>query len=244
MKKKFTIEWVSILIIFVFAFNAMIEIIYYVKDKTMWGLIKYIAYCIFLGVYIIVLIVADKYKPKKYCIVYDDYYVVNGINIITEAKLVSTKKTNKYKKYGIDANIEKKYIYSNGKNLIQFKLVELDKCRKLIIISKSNLEIENLYAILDKDKKNMVHQYYLSHDIEPFDGENVFVMNKRNISQIKKSDGKYFVLRYRHYVPIEIHALKYVNKYKVGWEYIGHLYGDVEYFESYEKAKESILHSK
>lgn len=33
MKKKFTIEWVSILIIFVFAFSAMIEIIYYVKDK-------------------------------------------------------------------------------------------------------------------------------------------------------------------------------------------------------------------
>ena len=64
----------------------------------------------------------------------------------------------------------------------------------------------------------------------------------RNAFQIKEVNGKFNIIRYRHYVPIEIHSIKFLSNNKVDWEYIGSTHEDgMQYFETYDEAKDYII---
>ena len=240
MKKKTKIDCLSLLLICSFSSNLILHIVFYINDKQIGDLIFSIVCGVCLIAYVVVLIIAEKMTVKQYCIVYDDYYLVNGINIILESKFVSSKKINKFKKYCIDANLDDIYQYTRENYFIDFAIINIDEYRKLIVVNKCNIDVDDLYSVFAKDKEEMLKHYYANHEIEKFGDDNAIVINKRNIALIKEYNDKYCVLKYRHYVPIEI-DLKYFNTYKIGWDYIGGSHDDgIEYFESYEKAEEYI----
>ena len=99
----------------------------------------------------------------------------------------------------------------------------------------------DFYETFFEAKKRSEEHYYEHNNILPLNGDNIFYKNKRNAFEIKEINGKFIVLKYRYYVPVDVHDIKNILKYKPGWDYIGDSHDDgIESFETHEKAKEYI----
>lgn len=192
MKKRFS--FIDFLIV-VFLLNLIISVILFVNERDVEDLIFAILNGLCFVIYVLFLLSSQ--FSKKYLFVYDDFYLVNGVNIIKESK---TKKISKYKKYGLDSLIEERYAFINEKNKITFKLVKIDNDRKVIVIKNKYFE-KYISSFYEKDYELMLNYYYSSHEIVPYSSEQI-VKNKRNIGIINEINGKFVVSMYRHKVPI------------------------------------------
>ena len=145
-------------------------------------------------------------------------------------------------KYGLTRISEKRYEFNYGDLIIDFGLIEIDDNKKLMIIYKiKNIQEDFFEAFFDACEKAREH-YYENNKICHLEEKDVFYKNKRNAFQIKEVNGKFNILRYRHYVPIEIHRINLLSKCKVGWKCIGSTHEDgIQYFETYDEAKNYIL---
>ena len=238
MKKKFSIDWLSLLLIIVFASNTILSIFLFADEQNIFNLISLILYPCGLAFFVFVLIFVKVYQNKRYLIIYNDYFEIYDKSIF-DAKLICEHKNKKYLKYGLTSINEKKYEFSHNGLIVHFGLIDIDENRKLMIIYKINNEFyESFSESIDKARE----YYYDNNEICLLEGENIFYKNKRNAFQIKEINSRFIVIKYRHYLPIEIYSIKTLSNRKVGWEYIGDSHDDgIEYFETDEKAKEYIL---
>lgn len=239
MKRKFNfIKFLSIFLILVFLLNFIIHIVLFVNEQDITDLIFAILNGFCLVIYALFLLISK--SAKNYLFVYDNFYPVNGVNIIKEATLINSKKTNKYKKYRLDSLIEENYIFVDRKKKITFKLVKIDEDRKVMIIKNKYLN-KYFSSSYEMDYELMLKHYYSNHEIILYPSDAI-VKNNRNIGIINQTNGKFVVSMYRHKVPIGISSLKEIDKLNVGWEYNGSSSDDgIEYFDSYEQAREYIL---
>ena len=224
--------------IFVFSLNFIISVVFFASEQGIADLILAIVSGICLVIYTLFLLISK--SAKNYLFVYDNFYPVNGVNIIKEATLKNSKKTNKYKKYGLDSLIEENYIFVDRKKKISFKLVKVDEDRKVMIIKNKYLD-KYFSSSYEMDYELMLKNYYSNHEIIPYSSDAI-VKDNRNIGVINEINGNFVVSMYRHNVPIGIYSLKEIDKLNVSWEYNGSS-GDngIEYFDSYEQAKKYIL---
>lgn len=239
MKRRFSfIKFLSVLLILVFLLNFIIHIVLFVNEQDIADLIFATLNGFCLVIYTLFLLISK--SAKNYLFVYDNFYPVNGINIIKEATLKNIKKTNKYKKYRLDSLIEENYIFVDGKEKFSFKLVKIDEDRKVMIIKNKYFD-KYFSSSYEMDYELMLKHYYLNHEIIPYSSDAV-VKNNRNIGVINEINGKFVVSMYRHNVPIGISSLKEIDKLSVSWQYNGSSSDDgIEYFDSYEQAREYIL---
>ena len=241
MRKKFSTDWLSILLISTFSINTIISIFLYIENQDAFGLFRLILYPFCLVSYIFVLIISKVYGNKKYLIIYNDFFEIYDKSIF-DSKLVRECKNKKYIRYGLAYTHEKRYEFSYNESIIDFGLIKIDDNKKLMIIYKiKNLKDDFYEAFSDAIKKAIKH-YYDNNEICRLEGNDVFYKNKRNAFQIKEVNGKFNIIRYRHYVPIEIHSIKFLSNNKVDWEYIGSTHEDgLQYFETYDEAKDYII---
>lgn len=223
--------------IFDFSLSFIISVVLFASEQVITDLILAIVSGICLVIYALFLLISK--FAKNYLFVYDNFYPVNGVNIIKKATLKNSKKTNKYKKYGLDSLIEENYIFVDRKKKISFKLVKIDEDRKVMIIK--NKYLDKYFSSYEMDYELMLKHYYSNHEIIPYSSDAI-VKDNRNIGVINEINGKFVVSMYRHNVPIGISSLKEIDKLNVSWQYNGSSSDDgIEYFYSYEKAKEYIL---
>lgn len=243
MKNK-NIDWISIILISLFSFNSCVSVYLCIVDPDGTTLFGTLMYPICLIAYIILLIVVKNYTSKRYLIIYDDYFEINGQSIF-DSKFIAEKKNFKYLKYEIVSTIEKKFLFTVGELILEFGLIDIDCTRKLMIIYKTQNIPDYFYKDFNNSIEDAIDHYYQNHDITPLEEVNIIYKNKRNAYKIKVVNDKYIVARYRHYVPVEIHRLNDISNYKVGWDYIGDSHDDgIQYFESYESAEEYIKYKK
>ena len=126
------INFLSIFLIFDFLLNFIISVVLFASEQGITDLILAIVSGICLVIFALFLLISK--SAKNYLFVYDNFYLVNGVNIIKEATLKNSKKTNKYKKYGLDLLTKENYIFVYRKKKISFKLVKIDEYRKVMII--------------------------------------------------------------------------------------------------------------
>lgn len=238
MKRRINfINFLSIFLIFDFSLSFIISVVLFASEQVITDLILAIVSGICLVIYALFLLISK--FAKNYLFVYDNFYPVNGVNIIKKATLKNSKKTNKYKKYGLDSLIEENYIFVDRKKKISFKLVKIDEDRKVMIIK--NKYLDKYFSSYEMDYELMLKHYYSNHEIIPYSSDAI-VKDNRNIGVINEINGKFVVSMYRHNVPIGISSLKEIDKLNVSWQYNGSSSDDgIEYFYSYEKAKEYIL---
>lgn len=238
MKRRINfINFLSIFLIFDFSLSFIISVVLFASEQGITDLILAIVSGICLVIYALFLLISK--SAKNYLFVYDNFYPVNGVNIIKKATLKNSKKTNKYKKYGLDSLIEENYIFVDRKKKISFKLVKIDEDRKVMIIK--NKYLDKYFSSYEMDYELMLKHYYSNHEIIPYSSDAI-VKDNRNIGVIDEINGKFVVSMYRHNVPIGISSLKEIDKLNVSWQYNGSSSDDgIEYFYSYEKAKEYIL---
>lgn len=239
MKRRINfINFLSIFLIFDFSLSFIISVVLFASEQGITDLILAIVSGICLVIYALFLLISK--SAKKYLFVYDNFYPVNGANIIKEAILKNSKKTNKYKKYGLDSLIEENHIYVDRKKKFSFKLVKIDEDRKVMIIKNKYLD-KYFSSSYEMDYELMLKHYYSNHEIIPYSSDAI-VKDNRNIGVINEINGKFVVSMYRHNVPIGISSLKEINKLSVSWQYNGSSSDDgIEYFYSYEEAREYIL---
>ena len=79
--------------IFVFSLNFIISVVFFASEQGIADLILAIVSGICLVIYTLFLLISK--SAKNYLFVYDNFYPVNGVNIIKEATLKNSKKTNK-----------------------------------------------------------------------------------------------------------------------------------------------------
>lgn len=232
------INFLSIFLIFAFLLNFIISVVLFASEQGITDLILAIVSGICLVIFALFLLISK--SAKNYSFVYDNFYLVNGVNIIKEATLKNSKKTNKYKKYGLDLLTKENYIFVYKKKKISFKLVKIDEDRKVMIIKNKYFD-KYFSSSYEKDRELMIKHYYCNHEIISYPNDAV-IKDKKNIGIINEIEGKFFVSLYQLNVPIAVSSLKEVNKVNVGWEYIGCSNDDgIEHFSSYEEAKEYIL---
>lgn len=238
MKRRINfINFLSIFLIFAFSLSFIISVVLFASEQDITDLILAIVSGICLVIYAFLLI---SKSTKNYLFVYDNFYPVNGVNIIKEAILKNSKKTNKYKKYGLNSLIEENYIFVDRKEKISFKLVKIDENRKVMIIKNKYLD-KYFSSSYEMDYELMLKHYYSNHEIIPYSSDAI-VKDNRNIGVINEINGKFVVSMYRHNVPIGISSLKEIDKLNVSWQYNGSSSDDgIEYFYSYEEAREYIL---
>ena len=241
MKKNVSIDWLSILLISTFSLNTIINIFLYIEEQNAFGLFRLILYPFCLVFYILVLIISKVYGNKKYLIIYNDFFEIYDKSIF-DSKLVRECKNKKYIRYGLAYTHEKRYEFSYNELILDFGLIKIDDNKKLMIIYKiKNLQDDFYEALFVAFKKAREH-YYDNNEICHIEGNDVFYKNKRNAFQIKEVNGKFNIIRYRHYIPIEIHRIKFLANYKVDWEYIGSTHEDgMRYFETYDEARDYII---
>lgn len=238
MKRRIIfINFLSIFLIFDFLLSLIISVVLFASEQDITDLILAIVSGICLVIYALFLLISK--SAKNYLFVYDNFYPVNGVNIIKKATLKNSKKTNKYKKYGLDSLIEENYIFVDRKKKISFKLVKIDEDRKVMIIK--NKYLDKYFSSYEMDYELMLKHYYSNHEIIPYSSDAI-VKDNRNIGVIDEINGKFVVSMYRHNVPIGISSLKEIDKLNVSWQYNGSSSDDgIEYFYSYEEAREYIL---
>lgn len=84
MKRRFSyINFLSILLIFVFLFNFIISLVLFFGEQDITDLILAIVSGLYLVIYALLLLISK--SAKNYLFVYDDFYLVDGVNIIKEA---------------------------------------------------------------------------------------------------------------------------------------------------------------
>lgn len=241
MKKRFLLDWISILLIFAFSLNSIIHIFLYIEDQSVFNLISLILYPSCLAVYVLTLVIFKVHNNKVYLIIYNNFFEIYGKSVLA-AKLLHERKNKKYLKYGLICTHEKIYEFSYNDLIVHFGLFEIDGNRKLMIVYKIKNIKEDFYEEFWKSIEKANKHYYENNYISILEGDNIFYKNKRNAFQIKEVDGQFIVMEYRHYIPIEIHSIKYLSECKDRWEYIGDsLENGLQYFETYEKAKEYIM---
>lgn len=240
MKKKFLSEWVSILLIFVFSVNSIISLFLYLNEQNTSNFVRLLLYLIALFIYIILLITIKLHSNNKYILIYDNCFELYGKNIF-DSKILSEKKTNKYSKFGLKNVVEKKCEFSYDKLIITFGLIEIDSSRKLMIIYKIKNMNDDFYKTYLESIENAKLHYYANNEVEPLKGEYFFFKNKRNAYQIEEKNKKYYVNKYRHYVPIEIYIKNIVDS-KPSWVRIRDSHEGLDFFDSYEKAEEYVSH--
>lgn len=242
MKKN--IDWISIILISVFSFNSCISVYLCIVDPDGSTFFRALMYPICLIAYIILLVIVKNHTSKRYLIIYDDYFEIKGQSIFG-SKFISEKKNYKYLKYGISSTVEKKFIFTVEELIIEFGLINIDCTRKLMIIYKMQNLPDIFYEDFNNSIEDAIEHYYKNHEIIPLEEENLLYKNMRNAYRIKEVNGKFVVLRYRHYVPVEIHRLNDISNYNVGWDYIGNSHDDgIQCFETYESAAEYIKYKK
>lgn len=223
---------------FAFSLSFIISVVLFASEQGITDLILAIVSGICLVIYALFLLISK--SAKNYLFVYDNFYPVNGVNIIKKATLKNSKKTNKYKKYGLDSLIEENHIYADRKKRFSFKLVKIDEDRKVMIIKNKYLD-KYFSSSYEMDYELMLKHYYSNHEIIPYSSDAI-VKDNRNIGVINEINGKFVVSMYRHNVPIGISSLKEIDKLNVSWQYNGSSSDDgIEYFYSYEEAREYIL---
>ena len=239
MKRRINfINFLSIFLIFAFSLSFIISVVLFASEQGITDLILAIVSGICLVIYALFLLIRK--SAKNYLFVYDNFYPVNGVNIIKKATLKNSKKTNKYKKYGLDSLIEENHIYADRKKRFSFKLVKIDEDRKVMIIKNKYLD-KYFSSSYEMDYELMLKHYYSNHEIIPYSSDAI-VKDNRNIGVINEINGKFVVSMYRHNVPIGISSLKEIDKHNVSWQYNGSSNDEgIEYFYSYEEAREYIL---
>lgn len=209
MKRRFNfIKFLSIFLILVFLLNFIIHIVLFVNEQDITDLIFATLNGFYLVIYALFLLISK--FAKNYLFVYDNFYPVNGVNIIKEATLKNSKKTNKYKKYRLDSLIEENYIFVDRKKKFSFKLVKIDEDRKVMIIKNKYLD-KYFSSSYEMDYELMLKHYYSNHEIIPYSSDAI-VKNKRNIGIINETNGNFVVSMYRHKVPIGISSLKKLRR--------------------------------
>lgn len=240
MRKKLSRDWLSILLISVFSFNTILYIFLYLSEKDIHNLIFLILYLTCLLIYVLVLILSKLHCQCKYIIVYNDFFEIYGKNIF-DSKIVVECKNRKYVKYGLSSTKETKYEFSYNNFVMNFGTLNIDENRKLMIIYKVKNTKDDSYEEFFSSMKKSVEYYCENNDLVPLKGDNIFYKNKRNAFEIKEVNGKFIVLKYRYYVPVDVNNIKQILVYKPGWNYIGDSHDDgLELFETYEKAIEYI----
>lgn len=241
MKTKSTVDKPSLIVIIAFLANTILGIFHYITEPNVLTLIfKLIVTPCFLVIFIFILFVIKVYDNKHYLIIYNDFFEIYDKSIF-DAKLICERKNKKYLKYGLTSNSEKKYAFTYNGLSITFGLMVIDNNRKLMIIYKIKSHDNKFYEALLESKNKAKHRYYENNDIPPLEGENVFYKNSRNAFRIEEVNGKFNVLKYRHCVPIDIHNIKALSTYTVGWECIGGSYEDFRHsFETFSEAKDYI----
>lgn len=189
MKRKFNFtNFLSNFLIFTFLLNFILYIFLFISEQDIYDLILTFVYGFCLIMYVLFLLISK--SSKNYSFVYDYFYPVNGVNIIKEATLKNSIKTNKYKKYGLDSLIEEKYTFVDGKNKISFKLIKIDEVRKVMVIK--NEYFQKYISSYEMDYELMLNHYYSNHEIVPYSSDAI-VKNKRNIGIINEINGKFVV---------------------------------------------------
>ena len=89
MKKKFLIEWVSILLIVVFSVNSIISLFLYLNEQNTSNFVRLLLYLIALFIYIALLITIKLHTNKKYILIYDNYFELYGKNIFDSKLFIS-----------------------------------------------------------------------------------------------------------------------------------------------------------
>lgn len=241
MKNKIHIDWLAILLIFVFGFNLIIHVFLYIEEQNIYNLISVILYPSCLVIYILSLFFIKIYNEKRFIIIYNNFFEIYDNNIF-ESNFIYERKNTKYLKYGVNDSLEKKYIFNRNNLFIDFGIFKLDKNRKLMVIYKIKTSNVNFYEEFLKSKEVAEKHYYENNKVDNLQEQNVFYKNKRNAFQIKEINGGYYIAKYRYYIPIEIHNIKLLQEYSTRWEFIGDLIEEgLEYFDSYEKAKDYVL---
>ena len=241
MKKNVSIDWLSILLIFAFSFNSVNHIFLYIKEQNAFNLFGLILYPLCLVIYILVLIISKVYGNNKYLIIYNDFFEIYDKSIF-DSKLVCERKNNKYVRYGLTYTHEKRYEFSYNELIIDFGLIKIDNNKKLMTVYKIKNIQKDFYEVFSASLSKAREYYYKTNEICPLVGDDIFYKNRRNAFQIEEVNGQFNVIKYRHYVPVEIHDIKDLSNYNVYWKYIGSTYTDgINYFETYEKAREYII---
>ena len=244
MKSKTHIDWLSILLISVFGLNTIFHIFLYIEDQNIYNLISLILYPSCLAIYVLLLIFIKIYNRTRFIIIYNDFFEIYNKNIF-ELSFVYERKNTRYSKYGVNDSLEKKFIFKHNNLIIDFGIFELDENRKLMVIYKMKTSKDNFYEEFLKSIEEAEEHYYENNKVDGLQEENVFYKNKRNAFQIKESNGRYYIVKYRHYIPIVIHNIKFLKKYTSGWDCIDDSIEEgLESFESYEKAKDYVLNWK
>lgn len=240
MKKRFSIEWLSILLISMFSLNTIGHIFLYIDDSSIYNLIPLILYPSCLLTYIVVLIFSKTYHERRFLLIYDDFFEIYGKSIF-DSKLICECENKKYVKYGLTNTKEKRYEFLLDNFIINFGLIDIDHNKKLMIIYKVKNAKDDYYEIILEAKNKAKEHYYENNDVKPLEYENVFYKNKRNAYRICERNGKFVVIKYRHYVPVDIHSIKDIIDYKSSWEFLGDSHDDgLDFFETYDKAVEYI----
>ena len=240
MKKKFAIDWLSIMLISVFSFDTILYICLFIYEHNVHNLISLILYPSCLVVYVAVLIFSKLYVERKYLLIYDNYFELYGKSIF-DSKIISKCNNKKYLKYGLLITEETRYEFSYNELIIHFGIISIEDNKKIMIIYSVKNTKDDFYETFFEAKKRSEEHYYEHNNILPLNGDNIFYKNKRNAFEIKEINGKFIVLKYRYYVPVDVHDIKNILKYKPGWDCIGDSHDDgIESFETHEKAKEYI----
>lgn len=239
MKNKINFENIlSVLLIIIFLSNILLNAILFICNKNTINLIIGIIFGICLLFYSTFLYISE--RSKVYFLVYDDFYIVNKINIIKKSKFLAKKKTYKYKKYNITSDFEEKYKFVEGKVKFSFKLIKVSDAKKVMIVS--NKTFDKFFSLsYYEDSEEMKLHYLLNHDIAPFNNDAI-VKNKEIIGIISEVNDKFTVSFYRYVLLIGVSSLKEIKKYDGSWEYDGSsMDSGIEYFNSYDEAKSYIL---
>ena len=124
MKNKINFENIlSVLLIIIFLSNILLNVILLICNKNKINLIMGIIFGICLIFYSTFLYISE--RSKVYFLVYDDFYIVNKINIIKKSKFLTKKK------YNITSDFEEKYKIVKGKVKFSFKLIKVNDAKKL-----------------------------------------------------------------------------------------------------------------
>lgn len=245
MKKRFTIiDWLLFFIVFSFSLNIIVHVFLYVEEQNIYDLFQMILCSFCLIVIVVPWIIKKVYRHYLYIIIYNDFFEIYDKSIFNSL-FICERENKKYLKYGLTSTCEQIYEYSYNDLIIDFGLIRIDDNRKLMIIYKfrnfKNFQNGFNEAFL-KSQIQAIEHYYENNVISPLAGETTFYKNKRNAFQVKKVDGGFVAAKYRHDIPVVIHSIKALPNYEIGWKYIGDSYQNgLEYFESYEKAKEYIM---
>lgn len=104
-----------------------------------------------------------------------------------------------------------------------------------------NKYLDKYFSSYEMNYELMLKHYYSNHEIISYSSDAI-VKDNRNIGVINEINGKFVVSMYRHNLPIGIFSLKEIDKRNVSWQYKGSSSDNgIEYFDSYEQAREYIL---